>query len=177
MTKQKTREEPPVYKRHSAEYEGYISDLRAAKEIQNCRNRYTNATRAGKKNPFHPEIPRKPSAEELACIHAERDWKAMLKGRPDEWWVKKIKACIDEPFYQAKIALLIYWDLCDEQTLNKPLWRELSKDWDFDADLLCDWGLTEYALHRCGYSPDRARAMTYEVEGRKRMREQLGDEA
>lgn len=162
----------PVFEHGSAEYEGYISDLMASKVRQNCRNEYTKALRKGLPFPTGHMPPDKPTTEDLQRIQYGREWGASLRGRPDEWWFNRIDSAIEDPFYRSKVSQLIWWEICNGQKTCKELWRPRWEAWDFDADLFCDWDLVEYALHCCGFSPYRARAIATEAEGRKQLRQQ-----
>lgn len=164
---------PTVYEWQSSEYEGYIVTLATATAVQNLRNRYTGAMRAGEPNPFGKHIPRKPSKAELACIVADREWKRDLKGRTDAWWMRRINKSIEENFYRAKVACLIWWELVipDDHGLNSEKWRDKFKHYDFDSDLFTDLDLTEYALHCCGFPPAKARQMVFDIKDRKKWRE------
>lgn len=162
---------PPIFEHGSAEYEASVADLKAACDKMNRRNRYTNSVKNDRPNPFGDEVPGKPSLADQKLIQEDRDWRDALLGRGDQWWFKRIDDCIEFPFYRAKVSLMIWWELCDHEETCKAEWAPRWKAWDFDADLFCDWDLVEYALHCCGYPPAKARAMSHEAEGRKRMKE------
>ena len=167
----KAKFNPPIFEHGSAKYEDYVVDLNAARDRMNRRNRYTNSVKNGRANPFGDEIPPIPPAEDQKSIQVDKTWREGLLGRGDQWWFRRIDKCIEEAFYRAKVSQMIWWELCDHEETNKTEWRQRWKDWDFDADLFCDWDLVEYALHCCGYPPAKARAMSHEAEGRKRMKE------
>jgi len=158
-----------LFEHDSPEYEEYIDRLSRATTRQNRRNLWTNAKREGRKLPNGP-TPCKPTKTDYAAIKTDRDWKAEIGKRSERKWVASIRKCIEEKFYLSKVSCIIWWDRCEEQTLDKKLWDRLAKDYDFERDIETDWDLVEYALHCCGYPPLKARQLAFENKNRKEFR-------
>lgn len=162
---------PILYEYESREYDQVLNKTHDAVSAQNRRNRYTVARKAGKPNPF-TTVPPTPTAEQMRLIQQDREWKAALQGRDDQWWFERIDAAIEEEFYRAKIHCLIWWDLCEKQDLDDEAWRQRMRGYDFERDLECDWELVEYALHCVGYPPLKAHQMSFEAKDRKKWKAQ-----
>lgn len=161
---------PILYEYGSREYNDCLKRTHLAVRALNQRNRYTSAMKRGEPNPF-AFVPPKPDKKQGLVLKEYLAWKNELKDRPDSWWFKRIDAAIEESFYNAKVHALIWWDLCEKQTLDNEAWHARMSEYDFDRDLECDWDLVECALHCVGYHPVKAHRMSFEASDRKKWKE------
>lgn len=151
-----TEFERPCYPQGSEKYEECISALSIARKRQYARNQWTYKMRNGQADSVTEEPP-PPEPRDYKAIFFERDWQASLQGMTDNWWFNRILTVTQDPFLQAKIASLVFWDQAEK--IKLPEVRSLFGAYDFTKDLFTDCADLEYLLHRIGYTPTKARSM------------------